>query len=124
MVQKIRIFLKDCVINTKQIYKTYSAKRSRPTDFTDSQLLRAVMVISMLFTPVALLDGHVSETTSTCNFFKCFFKQVKHTQKSTFRYKKALSVNPCQTFYRLFAKLLERTTLEMTTELILHQLYK
>lgn len=76
-VERGRIFLKDCVTNTKQIYKTYFAKRSRSTDFTDSRLLRAVMAISMLFTPAALLDGHVSETTSTCKFFQMFFRASK-----------------------------------------------
>lgn len=62
--------LKDRLINTKQIYKTYSAKRSRPADFTASQLLWAVMVISMLFTPSALLVRHVSKTNSTSKFSK------------------------------------------------------
>ncbi len=56
------------VINTKQIYKTYSAKRSRPADFTGSQLLWAVMVISMLFTPSALLVGHVLKPIQPASF--------------------------------------------------------
>lgn len=97
----MRIFLKDCVINTKQIYKKYFAKRSQPTDFTDSQLLRAVMVISMLFTPAALLDGHVSETTSTCKFFQMFFRAgKKHKTKKKTKNTQTLSFHPWQTFYR------------------------
>ncbi len=60
--------LKGCVINTKQIYKTYSVERSWPADFIGSHLLWAVMVISMLFTPSALLAGHVSKTNSTSKF--------------------------------------------------------
>ncbi len=111
-VQKMGIFWKT-VINTKQIYKTYSAKRSRPADFTGSQLLWAVMVISMLFTPSALLVGHVSKTNSTSKFSK----QVK---KHAFKYTQALSFYPWWTFYRVFAKLLKSTTSKMTTELIPH----
>lgn len=105
--------LKDFVINTKQIYRTYSAKRSQPADFTGSQLLWAVMVISMLFTPSALLFGHVSKTNSTSKFSK---QVKKNTLSNTHR----LLASILDGHFTEFLLNCLKAQPQMTTELILH----